>query len=332
MNLANSKRMLKYNDAINEATSQAMTVSDDVYVIGQLVDYKAGVFGTTSGLVQKFGKDRVQDVPVAEAAISSISLGMAISGLRPVVVHHRLDHMIYTLDSIVNWISLWYFKSNKKSTTPITIRAIIGKGWGQGPQHSKSLHSWFAGLPGFRVAMPATAYDAKGLLLESIFGEAPTLILESRSLFSMESKVPEEMYRVRFGKAVNYHPGTDITLVAIASMVPLALRAAVELKKEDISVEVLDPRTIAPLDRETICASVKKTGRLLVADPGWSMCGFASEIISSVSERMATSFKIEPTKVTYPDSHTPMTKTLEEEFYPSVNTIVQAVRKMVRRT
>jgi len=175
---------LAYNDAIREGLHQAMGASKDVVVLGQLVDYKSGVFGTTTGLVDAYGAERVQDFPVSEALMSSVALGAALGGLRPVIVHQRVDFMFYSFDSIVNWLSLWYFKSNGKSTVPVVIRAIIGKGWGQGPQHSKSMHSWFAHLPGLKVAMPATAYDAKGLLLESIFGQDPCIILESRSLFS----------------------------------------------------------------------------------------------------------------------------------------------------
>ena len=159
-------RELAYNAAINEALHQAMGLSDDVVVLGQLVDYKSGIFGTTTGLADKYGTHRVQDFPVAEATMTSVALGAAVAGARPVICHQRLDFALYSLDAIVNWLALWYFKSNGKSTAPVTIRAIIGKGWGQGPQHSKSLHSWFAHLPGLRVAMPSTAFDAKGLLLE----------------------------------------------------------------------------------------------------------------------------------------------------------------------
>ncbi len=322
------KRELKYNDAIREALHQAMGVCKDVVVLGQLVDYKSGVFGTTSGLVETYGPKRVQDFPVAEATMASAAIGMAVAGLRPVIVHQRVDFMMYSMDSFVNWLALWYFKSNGKSTLPITIRAIIGKGWGQGPQHSKSLHSWFGHLPGLKVAMPSTAYDAKGLILESIFGEDPCLILESRSLFSMNAPVPEALYRVRYGQASIRRRGKDVTLVAIGSLVHLALRAAEELAKEGIDVEVIDPRTISPLDRATLCESVGRTGRLIVADPGWNHCGFAGEIIASVSEQVGDRFKSKPSRVTYPDSHTPMTASLEALYYPTEKTIYDAVKRL----
>ena len=321
-------RPLAYNEAIREGLSQAMELSKEVMVMGQLVDYKAGVFGTTTSLVDRFGTERVQDFPISEAAMSSIALGAALHGMRPVIVHQRVDFMGYSLDSILNWLSLWCFKSNGKSTVPVTIRAVIGKGWGQGPQHSKSLHAWFAHLPGLKVAMPSTAFDAKGLLLESIFGQDPCLILESRSLFSMQSAVPPTPYRVRYGKAQILKPGKDVTLVALGSMVHLALKAAEVLARDGIDAEVIDPRTLSPFDSTTICESVSRTRRLLVADPGWRLSGFAAEVIASVSEQVDERLSAKPVRVTYPDSHTPMSSALESAYYPTEVTLIREVKSM----
>ena len=319
---------LSYSQAINQALSQAMEMDASVMVLGQLVDYKPGVFNTTSGLVDKFGHNRVLDFPVAEGAMTSAAIGAAITGMRPVLVHHQLDFMLYSLDAITNWLSLWRFKSDNKSHLPVVIRAIVGKGWGQGPQHSKSLHAWFSHLPGIRVAIPATAFDAKGLLLESIFGEDPAIIIEHRSLFDLTDIVPEEPYRVRYGRACIRISGSDVTLVAVGYMVPMALRAAAKLVREGISVEVIDPRTLAPLDRDTICTSVLKTGRLVVADPGWRSYGAAAEIIASVVEVVGHKLKCAPVRVTLPDSHTPMSMVLEEEYYPREADICAAVAKV----
>lgn len=322
------RRELSYANAIREGIQQSMQHNDKVVVLGQLVDYKSGVFGTTTGLVDEFGPNRVQDFPVSEATMGSVAIGAALAGMRPVLVHQRVDFMIYSLDSIVNWLALWYFKSNGKSPMPVTIRAIIGKGWGQGPQHSKSLHSWFAHLPGLKVAMPATAFDAKGLMMESILGEDPCIILESRSLFSMTSAVPPDSYRVRFGQAAVRRKGKDATLVAVGYLVPLAMQAAQTLAAEGIDVEVIDPRTIYPFDAQTICESVAKTGRLIVGDPGWRMNGFAGEVIATVAEQVGNDkIKAKPVRITFPDSHTPMTQVLESHFYPSQDTLVKAVRK-----
>lgn len=318
-------RAISYAEAIREATDQALGLSDKVVVLGQLVDSPSGIFGTTTGLSAKHGAERVQDYPVSENLMTAAALGAALTGLRPVICHQRLDFMVYSLDAITNWLSLWRFKSNNKSSAPVTIRAIVGKGWGQGPQHSKSLHAWFAHLPGLRVAMPATAFDAKGLLLESIFGEDPTIIIEGRGLFSMTENVPKNPYRIRFGKALVRRTGKDVTLVAIGSMVPPAMRAAESLEKQGISTEVLDPRTLSPLDRETILESVGKTRRLVVAEPGWHSFGAAAEIVAVASEEIGSELKSNPLRVTFPDSHTPMSMALEKIYYPGEEQIAAAV-------
>ncbi len=318
-------RKCSYAEAIGQGLAQAMELSDRVCVLGQLVDYKPGVFGTTTGLVEKFGPDRVQDFAVAESAMTAAAIGAAIAGMRPVLIHHRLDFMLYSMDAIVNWLSLWRFKSNNASALPVVIRAIVGKGWGQGPQHSKSLHAWFAHLPGLRVAVPATAFDAKGLLLESIFGEDPAIIIEHRSLFGLSDNVPSRPYRVRYGKAVVRRKGKHVTLVAIGIMVPLALRAAVQLAAQSIDVEVIDLRTVSPLDIDSVCESVAKTGRLVVADPAWCTGSVAAEVIAAVCEREGRNLKANPGRVCLPDSHTPMSSALEEAYYPNEDSIVNRI-------
>ena len=323
-------KKITYAQAINQGMHQAMKLSNNVMVMGQLIDYKPGVFGTTVGLIKKFGKKRVRDFPVAESLMTSVGIGAAVAGQRVVLVHIRIDFMMYALDAIVNWLSLWRFKSNNESNVPLVIRAIVGRGWGQGPQHSKSFHSWFAHLPGLKVAMPATAFDAKGLLLESIFGEDPSIIIEHRSLFNLEDKVPVEPYRVKYGKAVVRKEGTDVTLVAIGCLVIDALKAAKNLETEGVNVEVIDPRTLTPLDRGTIIKSVSKTKRLVVADPGWHSFGAASEIISSISENNIQEMKSNPIRVTLPDSHTPMSAPLENKYYIKQDDIILAIKNSLK--
>lgn len=321
---------LTYAKAINHALFQAMELSQEVVILGQLVDYKAGVFGTTTGLAEKFGSERVRDFPVAESLMTATAIGAALSGMRPVIVHQRLDFMMYSLDAIVNWMSLIRFKSNGKSNLPITIRAVVGKGWGQGPQHSKSLHAWFAHLPGIKVAVPATASAAKGLLLESIFGEDPTIIIEHRSLFSMTSEVSEAPYRLRFGKAVTRRRGRDLTLVAIGVMVPMAMRVAERLASESIDIEVIDPCSLSPLDEQTLCASVEKTRRLVVADPAWQSAGISAELVARVSEKVGPRMLASPRRVCFPDSHTPMSVSLEQEYYPDEERMADVIRRVVK--
>ncbi len=314
-------RTRTYAQAIQEATAQAMALSPDVVVLGQLVDSPAGIFGTTKDLP----KGRCQDFPVAENLMTAVAMGMSLTGKRPIIVHQRLDFMLYSMDQIVNWLALWRFKSDRQSNMPVVIRAIVGKGWGQGPQHSKSLHAWFAHVPGLRVVMPATAADAKGLLLEAIFGEGPTIMIEHRSLFDMTDHVPEQSYRIRFGHAIIRRPGSDVTIVALGSMVPIAMKAAAVLAKQGISAEVIDPRTISPLDEEAIVASAQKTGHLVVCDPAWRTGSFAAEILAAVHERLS----IQSARVTLPDSHTPMSQVLEAQYYVTAQDIVRCVKALL---
>jgi len=318
---------ITYAEAINEAMKQSMELDSKVITMGQLIDYKSGVFGTTTGLVEKFGEKRVKDFPVAESLMTSAAIGASVAGLKVVLVHIRIDFLLYSLDAITNWLSLWRFKSNNKSKAPVVIRAIVGKGWGQGPQHSKSFHSWFSNLPGINVAMPSTAFDAKGLLLESIFGENPCIILEHRSLFNLKDNVPTIPYRVRYGKAVIRKKGTHITVVAIGCMFLDCLKISNALEKENISVELIDPRTLSPIDRATIIKSVSKTGRLVVVDPGWMSYGASAEIITSVVESPKVTMKSKPIRVTLPDSHTPMSQTLERNYYIESKKIFNAIKK-----
>ncbi|MDC2979036.1 hypothetical protein OAZ15_05495 [Pelagibacteraceae bacterium] len=324
-------RNLSYSEAINEATFQIMRKQKETILIGQLVDYETGVFGTTTDLVKKFGKDRVRDFPVAESLMTNVALGLTIAKKRVILVHHRLDFMLYSMDSIVNWISLWRFKSNGKSNVPIVIRAIVGKGWGQGPQHSKSLHSWFSHLPGLNVIMPTNPFDAKGLLLESIVGNNPVVMIEHRSLFNNRSYVPKEMYKVEIGKGRVIKTGKDITLIAIGYVISECIEAAKLLIKNNIYVEIIDPRTISPLDIKLFLKSIKKTKKLIVVDAGWETFGAASEIISKVTELSWNVLNSKPIKITFPDSHTPMSKSLEDEYYPNTKTIVNAIKNIFKK-
>lgn len=322
---------ISFGEALNQGLRQAMEMSDSVVVLGQLVDYGPGVFGSTTGLVERFGPARVRDFPVSESAMTAIAIGAAVVGLRPVLVHQRLDFMLYSMDAIVNWMALWRFKSNAQSTLPVVIRAIVGRGWGQGPQHSKSLHAWFAHIPGIKVAMPATAFDAKGLLLEGIFGENPVIIVEHRSLFSLKDRVPQIPYRVRFGRAAVRRIGEDLTIVATGVMVPFALRVAGRLAALGVKAEVIDLRTVSPLDTETVCASVEKTGRLCVMDPAWQSFGAAAEIIARVAERSTRALRAKPVRICHPDSHTPMSSALESQYYPDETAVVERLRSLVTR-
>src|SRR6266480_1394891 len=291
---------LSFAQSINAALRQALDLDPGVFVCGIGADTPAGIFGTTQGLVDRFGSKRVFDTPIAEAGLSALAAGAANAGLRPVLVHQRLDFMLYSLDQVVNWMAPWRFMSGGRAKMPVTIRAIIGKGWGQGPQHTKSLHTWFAHVPGLQVVMPASPSDAKGLLLSSIMSDDPTIFIEGRSLFSMQEDVPDEPYFIRLGEALIRREGGDVTLVTMGSMVPLCLQAVEALAGHGIGTELLDVRCLVPLDVDCIIASVRKTGRLVVAEPGWLMYGAAAEIIALVSETLGGRMRSRPRRVAWP--------------------------------
>ena len=323
-------KKITYAEAINQGIHQAMQLDKNVITMGQLINYKPGIFGTTVGLSERFGEDRVRDFPVAESLMTSMSVGMAVKKKRVVLVHHRIDFLLYSMDAIVNWISLWRFKSNTKSNLSITIRAVVGKGWGQGPQHSKSFHSWFANLPGIRVAMPSTPFDAKGLLVDSIFSDMPTVIIEHRSLFNNKQEIPKKIYRIPFGKANILKTGKDITIVAIGYLAQTANQIAEKIKKNSkISVEVIDVRTLTPIDFKTIVKSVNKTKKVLILDPSWSSFGSAAEIMSGIYQRVSNKNVIID-RMSYPDSHTPASSALEKKFYLNENIIKQKIIKLYR--
>jgi pyruvate dehydrogenase E1 component beta subunit len=320
---------LSYCEAIVSAMDNALSLDRTVVYAGQLLDYKGAIFNSAAGLADKHGPDRVMDYPNSESVMTGMAIGAAAAGMRPVLVHPRIDFMMYSMDAIVNWMALWRFKSNGVCRLPVTIRAVVGKGWGQGPQHSKSMHSMFAHLPGIRVAVPSTARDVKGLLLENIFGENPGIIIEGRALYDMRDEVPETPYRTRFGKARVRKKGSDITVVAIGLMVPLALKAAEILDREGVSAEVIDPVTISPLDSGAILDSVRKTGRLLAADPDWEFCGAAAEIIAGVCEKCEKPLRAPPARLCHPQSHTPMSAALERAYYPDIERFASKIRSLV---
>jgi pyruvate/2-oxoglutarate/acetoin dehydrogenase E1 component len=319
---------LNFAQAINAALRQAMDLDDSVFVFGIGADGKSGIFGTTSGLVERFGPKRVFDTPIAEGGLTALAAGAANSGLRPVLVHQRLDFMLYSVDQLVNWIAPWRFMSGGRAKMPLTIRAIVGKGWGQGPQHTKSLHSWFAHVPGLQVVIPGSPADAKGLLLSSIMSNDPTLFIEGRGLFSMQEDVPDEPYFIRLGETLTRRPGKDVTVVTFGSMVPPTVQAAKTLAQTGISVEVIDLRCLMPLNLTQVIASVKKTGRLVVVEPGWRLYGAGAEIIASVVEAVGT-LRSPPRRVAWPESAVPTSSKLEEEFYPDSEDIVAACRASV---
>ncbi|MBF0171556.1 MAG: alpha-ketoacid dehydrogenase subunit beta, partial [Nitrospinae bacterium] len=266
-------RTLSYKEALREAHKLMMEKDERVFIMGEGVDDPGGVFGSTIGLCNEFGKDRVMDIPLAENGMTGVAIGAAISGMKPIFVHMRMDFLPICMDQIVNHAAKWYYMTGGKVNVNIVIRSIIGRGWGSAAQHSQALHSLFVHIPGLKVVMPATPYDVKGLLIAALKDGNPVMFVEHRWLYESVGYVPDEIYTVPIGKGVIRKHGGDVTVVAISHMVYEAMKAANELQNLGINIEIIDPRSIKPLDEELIFESVKKTGRLVVADVGCKMAG-----------------------------------------------------------
>lgn len=322
-------REIKYFEAINEALRQAMEQDDRVFLMGLGVDDPKGIFGSTLGLWQQFGRERVFDMPIAENGMTGIAIGAALAGMRPVMSHQRMDFMLYCMDQLINHAAKWRYMSGGLLRVPLTVRAIIGRGWGQGAQHSQSLQALFAHVPGLKVVMPVSPYDVKGLLLASIADDNPVIFIEHRRLYDLTGPVPEEPYTIPLGKGVIRREGKDVTVVAVSYMVSEAEQAADALAVEGIEVELIDPRTLKPLDEALILNSVKKTGRLVVADNGWKTSGFGAEIAALAAYAAFESLKAPIVRVAFPDVPTPTSVTLEQAFYPGSEDIVAAVKEVV---
>lgn len=321
-------RQLKYYEALREAQDQCMGVDEHVMLMGLGVPDPGGIFGTTKGLQEKYGPERVMDIPLSENAMTGVAIGGAITGLRPVMTHQRVDFSLAAMDQIVNQAAKWRYMFDGKHKVPLVIRMIIGRGWGQGPQHSQSLHSWFAYIPGLKVIMPTTAYDAKGLLISAIEDDNPVIFLEHRWLYGTSDFVPEEMYRSPIGKVRVLREGKDITLVSCSYMTLEAMRSAEILAEMGVDAEVVDLRSLRPLDEEGILQSVRKTGRLIAVDGAGISFGMTAEIVALASEKAFSSLKEAPVRIGLPDHPAPTSPALADDYYPRDCHIVAATLKM----
>ena len=324
-------RKLRYSLAINEALHQMMEGDPSIFLMGQGVKSPWYVGSTARGLVERFGEDRVIDTPISENAMTGAAVGAAISGMRPVVVHPRMDFMLYAMDPIINQAANWHYMNGGKASVPVVIWGIINRGGEQAAQHSQALHAFFAHVPGLKVVMPSTPYDAKGLMISAIRDDNPVVYVDDRWLHLVEDEVPEDIYEVPIGKATMRREGRDFTLAAISYMAHLSLQAAEVLSKEGIEVEVIDLRSIKPFDKEVLTESVKKTGRLGMADPGWKSFGAAAEICTAVLEEAFPYMKSPPIRIALPDIPAPASGALEKVYYPTVGTLVEAIQREMRR-
>ena len=328
-NLVN--RDITYAQAIREGLDNAMDRDSSVIVIGEGVPDPKAIFNTTAGLREKYGAKRVFDMPLAENGVTGICIGAALSGMRPVMIHQRIDFALLAMDQLVNNAAKWHYMFNGKASVPMVVRVIVGRGWGQGPQHSQSLQAIFAQVPGLKVIMPTTAYDAKGMLIAAIEDNNPVIFIEHRWLHQIKDNVPEEYYRVPLDLAKVMHEGSAVTVAAFSYMTVESLLAAKALMScMGISIEVLDMRSVRPLDVASVLTSVQKTGRLIVADTAFYSGSIAGELISQVSEQAFGALKTNPVRITSPNHPTPTSHFMVEDYYPAPQTIADAVVEMLK--
>ncbi len=325
-------RLIRYVDALREAFEQEMERDPSVFIFGLDVDDHKGIQGSTVGLQEKFGRERVFNTPLSEDAMTGVAIGAAMAGYRPIHVHIRMDFMLLCMNQLINMGAKAHYMYNGQVKVPLVVRTMIGRSWGQGGQHSQALQSLFMHIPGLKVVAPSNANDAKGCMIAAIRDNNPVIFIEHRLLYSVDGYVPYQSYEVPFGKARVLQEGDDVTIVAISHMVMEALRARKHLEKIGIFAEIIDPISLWPLDMETIMQSVRKTGKLLIVDNAWLTCGASSEILTQVYEICRKSGEKVPemARMGFAFTTCPTTRPLENEFYPNSRTISSKVYEMVK--
>jgi pyruvate dehydrogenase E1 component beta subunit len=314
---------LNFGLAINQALHQLFTIDKNIILIGQGVKSPWYVGNTCTGLVDKFGEERIIDTPVSENAITGIAVGAAIAGLKSIVVHPRVDFVLYAMDPIINQAANWHFMNGGKSCVPTVFWLIINRGGEQAAQHSQALHALFTHIPGLKVIAPSTPYDVKGLLVSAVNDMNPVVFIDDRWLYKFSDNIPEELYSIPLGKGIVRNQGKDITIVSFSYTAKLCEEAVEELKKYSISAEFIDLRTIKPLDEDIILNSISKTGKLLVVDGAWRFNGVAAEIAAIVAEKAFNKLKSPIRRLTLPDLPAPASSSLEDAYYIKTNDIVQ---------
>jgi len=322
-------REISYTEAIREAAEQIMEKDSRVFIIGQGCTSPWYVGKTCDGLLQKFGEKRVIDTPVSEAAITGTAIGAAMTGLRPILIHPRMDFLYLAMDQIINQAANWHYMFGGKVNVPLVIRGIINRGGEQAAQHSQAIQAIFGHIPGLKVVMPASPYDAKGLLISAIQDGNPVIYIDDRWLYEETGEVPEEIYTVPIGKGIVKKEGKDITVAAFSYMVKEAMKTAELLEKEGVSCEVIDLRSIKPWDKGLLFDSVRKTGKLVICDTGWQTGGISAQISADVSKNLFKELKAPIEIVALPDTPAPASRVLEKIYYPSAKNIVDAVKNII---
>jgi len=322
--------IISYPQAILESTEQLMHSNENVVVMGLGVTDPIGILGTTKGLQKIFGSDRVFDTPLSEDAMTGIAIGLSLAGLRPIHVHIRVDFLMLAMNQLVNIGAKMHYMFGGSQFAPIVIRAIIGKSWGQGAQHSQALHSMLMHIPGLKIAMPSTPHDVKGCLISAVRDNNPVILIEHRMLYYQYGPVIKGLYEVPEGKSRIVRTGSDITIVGISFMQVESFRATTYLKSVGISAEIIDPVWLAPLDTETIYQSLLKTKRILVVDNGWLSCGASAEILARLVEEWPDSSFPQVRRMGFAPVPCPTAPNLEHLFYPNARTIAAKAYEMVR--
>jgi len=325
-------RIITYKEAVREALQHHMRANEKVFLLGEDIGVYGGAFGVTAGLLEEFGADRVRDTPISELGIAGVAVGAALTGMRPVLDFQFSDFIALALDQIANQAAKIRYMYGGKGSVPLVIRTPSGSGTGAAAQHSQSLEAWLTHIPGLKVVQPSTPYDVKGLMAEAIDDLNPVIFYEHKLLYNMEGHVPEAPYKIPLGKADVKREGKDITVVATAIMVPRALEAAERLAEENISVEVIDPRTLVPLDERCILNSVAKTGRVLIIHEAVKRSGYGAEIASVIAEKAFYDLKAPIKRLGGHPVPIPNNKKLERAAVPQTEDIILAVRNLVGQT
>ena len=322
-------REISFSEAINEAMSEEMRRDESVFLIGEDVGVFGGVFGVSAGMYDEFGEERVRDTPISETAIIGGGLGAALMGMRPIAEIMFADFVACAMDQVVNQAAKARYMSGGKANVPLTIRIVNGAPGSAAAQHSQSPEAWFMNVPGLKIAIPATAYDAKGLLKTAVRGEDPVLFFEHKMLYSEKGEVPEEDYTVPFGEAVVRREGSDITIVAIGGVLPNVMEAVDSLANEGVSAEVIDPRTLVPFDKETVINSVKKTNRVVIVHEAHKRAGPGAEIAAMLAEEAIGYLDAPVVRVATKNVPFPYHPDLEQYILPTEDDILEVVLGIV---
>ena len=325
---AGCPRILTAAAAILEASAQCMRADARLYLMGEGVADPKGIFGTTLGLIDEFGPSRVIEMPVSENGMTGVAIGSALMGRRPLMVHQRVDFALLALEQLLNNAAKTHFVTNGRHRVPLTVRMIIGRGWGQGPEHSQAMEALFAHVPGLKVVMPATAYDAKGLLVSALRDDNPVIILEHRWMHFVAGHVPEALYEVPLIGPGRLRAGDDVTVVASSFSALEAMEACDAMRSQGVGADLFDLRVIRPLDLSDLFESVRKTGRLVIVDTGAKMFGVGAEISAQVCERCLTRLKAAPVRLGLPDYPTPSSRGLVGAYYPNGVDLIEAVKSL----